>query len=63
MDELARRLAMHGSCTRVGPLLKAEASAGDKRYGVTVFPDGRAIIAGTEDPAEARSVYARLVGS
>lgn len=63
LDELARRLAAHGSCRRVGPLLKAETAAGEKRYGVTIFPDGRAIIAGTEDPAEARSVYARMVGS
>ncbi len=30
---------------------------------VTVFPDGRALIHGTTDPALARSVYARLIGS
>jgi adenylyltransferase/sulfurtransferase len=30
---------------------------------VTVFPDGRALIHGTTDPAVARSVYARLIGS
>lgn len=29
---------------------------------LTVFPDGRAIIKGTQDPAVARSVYARYVG-
>lgn len=29
---------------------------------VTIFPDGRAIIKGTTDPALARSVYARYVG-
>lgn len=33
------------------------------KYTVTVFPDGRAIIGGTEDFAEARSIYARYVGS
>ncbi len=32
-------------------------------YEVTVFPDGRAIVKGTENPAEARSVYARYVGA
>lgn len=30
---------------------------------VTLFPDGRAIIKGTEDPAVARGLYARYVGS
>jgi adenylyltransferase/sulfurtransferase len=28
-----------------------------------VFPDGRAIIKGTHSPEEARSLYARYVGS
>ncbi|MBX5445825.1 MAG: ThiF family adenylyltransferase [Sphaerobacter sp.] len=31
-------------------------------YDLTVFPDGRAIIKGTTDPVEARSVYARYIG-
>lgn len=30
---------------------------------ITLFPDGRAIIKGTTDPAIARSLYARFVGS
>jgi adenylyltransferase/sulfurtransferase len=30
---------------------------------LTVFPDGRALIQGTTDPALARSLYARLIGS
>jgi adenylyltransferase/sulfurtransferase len=32
-------------------------------YEMTIFPDGRAIIKGTADPAVARSLYARYVGS
>ena len=32
-------------------------------YQVTVFPDGRAIVGGTEDLAEARSVYAKYIGT
>jgi adenylyltransferase/sulfurtransferase len=32
-------------------------------YEMTVFPDGRAIIKGTQDPAIARSLYARYIGS
>ena len=30
---------------------------------VVIFPDGRALIQGTTDPAVARSLYARYVGS
>jgi len=32
-------------------------------FELTIFRDGRAIIKGTEDPAVARSLYARYVGS
>jgi molybdopterin/thiamine biosynthesis adenylyltransferase len=32
-------------------------------YEITVFPDGRAIVKGTQDPGVARSLYARYVGS
>jgi molybdopterin/thiamine biosynthesis adenylyltransferase len=32
-------------------------------YELTVFPDGRAIIKGTQDPAIARGIYAKYVGS
>jgi adenylyltransferase/sulfurtransferase len=32
-------------------------------YEMTVFADGRAVIKGTKDPAVARSLYARYVGS
>jgi adenylyltransferase/sulfurtransferase len=32
-------------------------------YEMTLFPDGRAIFAGTTDTALARSLYARYVGS
>lgn len=63
LDELGRRLAAHGPTKRVGPLLKAELGEGQKRYALTIFPDGRAIVAGTEDPAEARSLYARVIGA
>lgn len=33
------------------------------KYEIALFPDGRAIIRGTEDFSEARTVYARYVGS
>ena len=32
-------------------------------YEVTVFADGRAIVKGTQDPAVARSLYARYIGA
>lgn len=32
-------------------------------FDITLFPDGRAIVKGTKDPAAARTVYARYVGS
>ena len=32
-------------------------------YEITVFPDGRAIIKGTQDVALARSLYARYIGA
>lgn len=58
LDELAAKLAAVGSVRR-NPFLVRAAVDG---YELTVFPDGRAIIAGTQDIAEARSVYARYVG-
>ena len=32
-------------------------------YELTIFPDGRAIIKGTQDPAVARSLYAKYIGA
>ena len=44
--------------------LKANGSgAPSTAYEMTIFPDGRAIIKGTDDPGVARSLYARYVGS
>jgi len=58
LADLARRLA---------PLANVRANdfavrASIDSYELTVFPDGRAIIKGTTDPAVARSLYARYVG-
>jgi adenylyltransferase/sulfurtransferase len=33
-----------------------------EEYEITVFPDGRAIVKGTDDPDRARSIYAKYVG-
>ena len=58
LEELAAKLASLGTVTRNPFLVRAAID----RYVLTVFPDGRAIIAGTDDPAEARTVYARYIG-
>ena len=57
--------ALRARLERFGPvrgnefLLKCELAP----YELTVFPDGRAIIKGTNDPAVARSLYAKYIGS
>ncbi len=59
LDDLATKLATVGSVTRNRYLVRAVIDP----YLLTVFPDGRAVIGGTEDVAEARSVYAKYVGN
>jgi molybdopterin-synthase adenylyltransferase len=57
---LAERLRQSGIArVTVNPYL-LRAALGD--MDVTVFPDGRAIIKGTEDESVARTIYARYVG-
>ena len=65
LAELARRLESSGSVTSNAFLVRvliSEASSGFL-LDLTVFPDGRAIIRGTEDPTVARSAYSRYIGS
>lgn len=61
LDELADRLRGAASTQVNGNdfLLRFSVSP----YEVTVFADGRAIIKGTKDPAVARSLYARYIGT
>jgi molybdopterin-synthase adenylyltransferase len=59
LDSLATKLAAVGQVVRNKYLLRC--TIGD--YVITLFPDGRAIISGTSDIAEARSVYAKYVGA
>lgn len=59
LDALAEKLAVVGKVVRNPFLVRALID----KYVVTVFPDGRAIIGGTDDIAEARSVYARYLGA
>ena len=62
LDELAERLRPVGAVERTPYLLRYPLDPqGVLR--LTVFPDGRAIVHGTNDLHRARSLYARYVGS
>lgn len=65
LDALAARLRPHGvfEATRVMLRGRLAGTNGEDGLELTVFPDGRAIVRGTLDPALARSIYARYVGS
>ena len=58
LPALARQLAHLGSVRESRYVLRFACPP----HELTVFPDGRAIIKGTQDPALARSLYARYVG-
>ena len=57
--ELALRLAPLGEVRQNAFMLRF----GTEGYEFTVFPDGRAIIKGTNDIAKARTLYSQFVGS
>lgn len=61
LEELATRFQPFASVSANKFLVRANLHEGDVQ--LTVFPDGRAIIKGTEDPAVARSIFARWIGS
>lgn len=57
--DLETRLRTHGSVTRNAFVMRALIN----EFELTVFKDGRAIIKGTDEPAVARGVYAKYVGT
>jgi molybdopterin-synthase adenylyltransferase len=59
LDALEKKLATIGQVSRNPYLLRCTVG----RYVITLFLDGRAIIGGTSDLAEARSVYAKYIGN
>jgi adenylyltransferase/sulfurtransferase len=59
LSALAEKLQGVGQVSQNRFLLRA--NVGD--YVLTIFPDGRAIIGGTDDVAVARGVYARFIGA
>jgi molybdopterin-synthase adenylyltransferase len=59
LDELAKKLEGVGELTRNEFLLRLKVDG----YELTVFPDARVIVAGTDDIATARTVYAKYIGN
>lgn len=59
LGDIGRRLELHGAVRRNDFVLKFWKDP----FEMTLFPDGRAIIKGTSDPAVARSLYAKYVGN
>ncbi|REJ64585.1 MAG: thiazole biosynthesis adenylyltransferase ThiF [Planctomycetota bacterium] len=59
LDKLAEKLDGVGEVTQNAFLMRLAVD----NYQITVFPDGRTIIGGTDDIAEARSVHAKYIGS
>jgi adenylyltransferase/sulfurtransferase len=60
LERVAAGLEGHArSLVRAGAMLRFEVES----VRVTLFPDGRALIEGTDDAGRARAVYDRYVGS
>ncbi len=59
LEQLETKLAGVGRVSRNSFLLRLEVGA----HQLTVFPDGRAIIGGTDDIPTAKTLYARYIGS
>ncbi len=59
LDALAQRLEKVGQVIRNPYLVRVKVDG----YELTVFPDGRAIVGGTTDPALARTLYAKYIGA
>lgn len=63
LEAVAGRLERHGKVRRNDFILHVDISDSNKRIEISLFPDGRAIVKGTDDIAEARNIYAKYVGA
>jgi adenylyltransferase/sulfurtransferase len=61
-DALASRLEPHAAVTANEFLLRAQLTDGEAPYEITLFPNGRAIIKGTQTPDVARGIYSKYIG-
>ena len=59
LDPIATRLSSHGEVLQNAYLLRFT----QPDLELTLFPDGRAVIKGTDDPAKARAHYTKYVGN
>lgn len=59
LEALAKRLASLGDVASNPFLVRLSVDS----HQITVFADGRAIVVGTDNPAEARTIFAKYVGS
>ena len=59
LPALAERLQKEGKVTQNAFLLRFEV----ENYLLTIFPDGRAIVGGTDDISTAKTVFAKYIGS
>lgn len=62
-EEIAQRLAPHGSVKTSAFMLRAEITDNGQAYELTLFTDGRAIVKGTKEANAAKSIYAKYVGA
>ena len=62
LERVAARLREHGNVTASRYMLRADIADGGSAYTLSLFPDGRAIVHGTDEPTVARGVYAKYVG-
>ncbi|MCQ6558590.1 ThiF family adenylyltransferase [Paenibacillus mendelii] len=60
LDELEKRLGRIGRVERNPFLLRYHR---DDHHLIVIFPDGRALIQGTEDPITARRIYTEILGN
>ena len=62
LEKIAARLREHGEVIMSRYMLRADIADGGNAYSLSLFPDGRAIVHGTDEPNVARSIYAKYVG-
>lgn len=60
LPDLADRLRAAGTVSHNEHLLRFRPATGDQH--LVIFPNGRAIVHGTDDPALAKTLYARYIG-
>lgn len=63
LPSIAERLRPHGEVRTNRFMLRASLTDNGKPYTLSLFPDGRAIVHGTDEAAVARGVYAKFIGA